>query len=145
VSSAAPVAVGDRFEREVTLDAASIAAFAAASGDPNPLHYDAEAAARSRFGGIIASGPQTASLLMGLCATWFTARGESVGLEFSFRFRKAVPAGARLTLRWTVVEIVPKPSLGGDLITVEGQALDRTGEAAVTSRGTALLMPAAAL
>jgi 3-hydroxybutyryl-CoA dehydratase len=71
----APVKVGDSFERIVTLEEASIAAFAETSGDANPLHHDRQFAARSRFGGIIAGGPQTSSLLRGLCGTWFAARG----------------------------------------------------------------------
>jgi acyl dehydratase len=140
---AAPVKVGDGFERVVTLDEASIAAFAAACGDRNPLHQDRDAAARSRFGGIIASGPQTSSLLMGLCATWMTARGESVGLDFSFRFRKAVRAGETLHLAWTITRIEARPSLKGDVVALEGRAVDSAGDVTVESRGLALLLDAA--
>ena len=136
-----PVRVGDRFEREVTLDEASIAAFATAAGDANPLHHDREVAARSRFGGLIASGPQTSSLLLGLCATWFTARGESVGLEFTFRFRKAVRAGESLHLAWHIVAIEPKPSLKGDLVSIEGRAINSAGDVVLESRGLVLLAP----
>ena len=140
----ARVVVGDCFERSVTLDAAGVAAFAAASGDPNPLHHDAEAAARSRFGGLIASGPQTSSLMMGLCAAWFTARGESVGLEFSFRFRRAVPVGETLHIRWTVTAITPKPALGGDIVALAGDARRGNGEVALEATGSALLWHAPA-
>lgn len=136
-----PVRVGDRFEREVTLDEASIAAFATAAGDANPLHHDREVAARSRFGGLIASGPQTSSLLLGLCATWFTARGESVGLEFTFRFRKAVRTGESLHLAWHIVAIEPKPSLKGDLVSIEGRAINSAGDVVLESRGLVLLAP----
>lgn len=136
----APVKVGDSFEHVVTLDEASIAAFAAACGDRNPLHHDRRAAAHSRFGGIIASGPQTSSLLMGLCATWMTARGESVGLDFSFRFRKAVRAGETLHLTWTITRIEAKPSLKGNIVALEGRAVDTAGDVAVESRGLALLL-----
>ena len=138
------VAVGDGFERSVVLDADGVAAFAAASGDPNPLHHDADAAARSRFGGLISSGPQTSSLMMGLCAAWFTARGESVGLEFSFRFRRAVPVGDTLHIRWTVTAITPKPALGGDIVTLSGRALRSDGEVALEATGSALLWHAPA-
>lgn len=137
-----PVRVGDSFDRVVTLDEASIAAFATAAGDANPLHHDRDTAARSRFGGLIASGPQTSSLLLGLCATWFTARGESVGLEFSFRFRKAVRAGDTLRLSWTITAIEPKPSLNGDVVSMEGRAVNGAGDVVVESRGLALLAPA---
>lgn len=91
---------------------------------------------------LIASGPQTSSLLLGLCATWFTARGESVGLEFSFRFRKAVRAGDTLRLSWTITAIEPKPSLNGDVVSMEGRAVNGAGDVVVESRGLALLAPA---
>lgn len=144
VESAVRVAVGDAFERTVALDAAAVTAFAKASGDPNPLHHDAAAAGRSRFGGLIASGPHTSSLMMGLCATWFTERGESVGLEFTFRFRRAVPAGDVLRIRWTVVSVVPKASLGGDVVTLDGRAWRGDGQIALEAKGAALLLPVAA-
>lgn len=134
-----PVQIGDSFDRMVTLDEASIAAFATAAGDTNPLHHDRGIASRSRFGGLIASGPQSSSLLLGLCATWFTARGESVGLEFTFRFRKAVLAGQTLRLSWTITAIEPKPSLKGDVVSIEGRAINGAGDVVVESRGVVLL------
>ena len=136
------VSVGDTFDRVVSLDEASIVAFASAAGDANPLHHDREVAARSRFGGIIASGPQTSSLLLGLCATWFTARGESVGLDFSFRFCKAVRAGETLRLTWTITEIVAKPSLKGELVSIAGRVVDSSGTVVLESQGVVLLFSA---
>jgi acyl dehydratase len=51
--------VGERFEsRGLTLTEADIVAFAR-EWDPQPFHIDAEAASRSPFGGLIASGFQT--------------------------------------------------------------------------------------
>jgi TRAP-type C4-dicarboxylate transport system permease large subunit len=75
-----PVAIGERFSRRFTFDAESIRQFAALCGDANPLHHDAAAAARGPFGTLIASGPQTASLMMGLNATFFCARFDALGL-----------------------------------------------------------------
>jgi 3-hydroxybutyryl-CoA dehydratase len=136
---AKPVKVGDSFDRVVTLDEGSIAAFATSIGDSNPLHHDRDTAARSRFGGIIASGPQTSSLMMGLAAAWFTARGESVGLEFSFRFRKALRAGQSLRLAWTITGTVNKPSLNGDLVSLSGSAVDGAGNLVIEADALALL------
>jgi acyl dehydratase len=54
--------VGERFRsRGVTLTEAEIVSFALAY-DPQPFHIDAEAAAKSPFGGLIASGLQTFAL-----------------------------------------------------------------------------------
>ena len=133
------VTVGERFARRVTFDAESIRAFATLCGDANPLHHDAEAARRGPFGTLIASGPQTAALMMGLNATFFCARFEALGLTFRFRFVKAVPAGATLTLEWTISASVPKPSLAGHIVSVEGRAVDDAGVVFVTATGDNLI------
>lgn len=139
---AAPIAwVGETFESSVAIDAQSVRDFAAASGDFNPLHHDEAAAARSRFGGLIAAGPHTAALLMARTATHFSQRAQPLGLEFNIRFNKAVRAGDTLTLRWTVTEVTPKESLGGELVTLLGQAINQDGEVVLTSTGLLLVTP----
>ena len=58
--------VGQRYRSGViTVNAESIKAFAA-EFDPQPFHLDEEAAAGSFFGGLVASGWQTACLTMRL-------------------------------------------------------------------------------
>jgi acyl dehydratase len=49
-------AVGRRAARSRTVSARDIELFTELTGDRNPLHYDAAAAASSRFGGIIVQG-----------------------------------------------------------------------------------------
>ena len=48
------------------------------------------------------------ALMLGLDATWLSERFKSVGLHFEFRFVKAIPAGAALTLEWTVNRVPPE-------------------------------------
>jgi len=134
-----PVTLGERFSRRVTFDAASIRAFPTLCGDANPLHHDEAVAARSGFGTLIASGPQTTALMMGLNATFFCARFDALGLGFAFRFVKAVPAGATLTLEWTITGSEPKASLRGHIVSVEGRAVDDEGAVYVTGRGDNLI------
>jgi 3-hydroxybutyryl-CoA dehydratase len=55
----------DRFSSSVTLTADSVAAYARAAGDSNPVHFDAAFAAHTRYGRMIASGTQTTALLLG--------------------------------------------------------------------------------
>jgi acyl dehydratase len=138
----APVAIGERCEERVTFEAAAIRAFAAMSGDFNPLHHDEARAAKSRFGTIIASGPHVASRMMGLEATYFSERHQPLGLDNSFRFVRAVPAGTTLTLTWTVTAVTPKPSLDGHIVGVEGRAIDDDGVVYVSARATLLLRAA---
>ena len=78
--------------------AESIRAFAASVNDSNPLHHDEAVAARSRFGGLIASGTHSASLLMALTAAHFSRQAQPLGLEFKLHFHKAVHAGDTLQL-----------------------------------------------
>jgi 3-hydroxybutyryl-CoA dehydratase len=136
---ASPVAVGECCEERVTFDAESIRAFAAMSGDWNPLHHDDAAAARSRFGRIIASGPHVVARMMGLEATYFSARHDALGLDNAFRFVRGVPEGTTLTLAWTVTNMTYKASLHGHIVAIEGRAIDDEGVVYVTGRGTILL------
>jgi acyl dehydratase len=130
---------GERFARRVTFDAAAIRDFATLCGDHNPLHHDEHAASQSAFGSLIASGPHVTSLMMGLDATFLSGRGEALGLGFEFRFVKAVPAGAALTLEWTITDVVHKVSLGGDVVSVDGRAIDDAGVVYVTATGRNLV------
>lgn len=133
---------GERFSSEVTLTPESVSAFARSAGDLNPLHHDAEHAARTRFGGLIASGPQTSALLMSLTATHFSRAGAMLGLEFSFRFRRPVHADETVRLEWLIVSVRPSAKLGGDLVELRGRLLDSSGRTAVGAKGRVLLMDA---
>jgi acyl dehydratase len=129
--------VGGRFSKTFHFDEQGIRDFATAAGDTNPLHHDNEAAKRSRFGGIIASGTHYTSLMMGLVADHLTGDGEAVGLEFSFRFRKAVAAGATLKAEWEIVEVERNDKLGGNIIHLSG-TLKRDDVVYVSATGKAL-------
>jgi acyl dehydratase len=134
-----PVSVGERFERRAVFDAASIRRFAELSGDENPLHHDENAAAAGPFGRLIASGPHVTSLMMGLDATYFSRRFDALGLEFDFRFVKAIPEGTELTLEWTITGSEVKPSLEGFIVTVAGRAVDDAGTIFTTAHGSNLI------
>ena len=130
--------VGMRFTREARLTARSITAFAKRAGDLNPLHHDPRYARRSRFRGLIASGTQTAALLMGLIATESAPFALSLGLDFRFRFLAAARPGDRLTLEWRVTAVKPKRSLRGDLVNLAGSVRDASGRQLLASRATIL-------
>jgi acyl dehydratase len=135
------VKVGEVFSKRHVFTAEDISDFARRAGDMNPLHHDAEKAANSRFGGLIASGPQTSALLMALAAAHLSQEHDTVGLDFSFRFRRAVPAGLDATLSWEITSVEPHPKLGGDLVTFHGEITDETGTRYLTAEGRAVLWP----
>jgi 3-hydroxybutyryl-CoA dehydratase len=128
-----------RFSRELTLPAEEVAAFARAVGDSNPIHFDAEFAASTRFGRPIASGTQTAALLLALTASHFAQFGAMLGLEFWVRFRRPVYAGEAVVLEWLVVSVTPSERLGGDIVDLRGRVRTVAGETAVGAKGRVLV------
>lgn len=135
------ISTGETFSKRHVFTAEDIADFAARAGDLNPLHHDAEKAAKSRFGGLIASGPQTSALLMGLAAAHLSKTHDTAGLEFTFRFRRAIPAGADAILAWEVTAVEPNAKLGGEIISLKGEITDDAGQRFVTSEARAVVWP----
>jgi len=142
-ASTLPFAIGERTTRRVVFSAQSIREFAERSGDMNPLHHDEAVAAQSAFGTLIASGPHVVALMMGLDASFLSARGESLGIEFAFRFVKAIPADKELVLEWRVSACRPTPGGSGHIVSVEGRAADDAGTIFVEGRGDNLIRAAA--
>jgi acyl dehydratase len=137
------VRVGTTFEVEHVFETAASQAFALLVGDTNPMHHDAEAAASSRFSGLIASGTETTARMMGLTAGYFSKCGPTLGMEFAFRFRRGVPMDARTLIRWVVTEIEHRPGLGTIATSTGTLTLIDSGVVAVeaTSKGVLLDNP----
>ena len=96
--------VGDSATRTRLVRANDIELFTEITGDRNPLHYDAEIAARSRFGGIIVQGGVTSGLLNALVAEDLPGPG-SVFLHVEWSFRAPVRPGDVITARAEVIDI----------------------------------------
>jgi acyl dehydratase len=96
--------VGQVARRSRRISARDIELFTEMTGDRNPLHYDEEAAASSRFGGIIVQGGVTSGLLNALVAEDLPGPG-SVFLHVDWSFRAAVRPGDTITAEAEVVAI----------------------------------------
>lgn len=130
-STGNPVTVGERCSHSVHFSAASIAEFARLTGDANPLHSNADAAARSRHGRLIAAGQHTTSQLIGLAATYFS-RGhnpaaneelrELLCLNFNFSLKSPVFADETVELAWVVSSLEWSGRLHGWLVQADGSA-----------------------
>ena len=129
----------ERFSAVLTLAPAATSAFARAAGDLNPLHHDADFAVTTRFGRVLASGPQTTAHLMALTASHFAKRGAMLGLEFWFRFCRPVYADETITLEWLVVAVKQSSRLGGEIIDLRGRLRKQNGETAVGAKGRVLV------
>lgn len=88
--------------RSKVIEHRDIALFTEISGDRNPLHYDAELAARSRFGGIVVQGGVTSSLINAIVAEQLPGPG-SVFLETNWRYLAPVRPGDVITASVEVV------------------------------------------
>ena len=96
--------VGDTARRSRVVQARDIALFTEITGDRNPLHYDQEAAERSRFGGLIVQGGVTSGLLNAVVAEDLPGPG-SVFLHVDWSFRAPVRPGDEITAEVEVIEL----------------------------------------
>lgn len=96
--------VGQRATRRRTVTSRDIELFTEMTGDRNPLHYDAAAAERSRFGGIIVQGGVTSGILNAVVAEELPGPG-SVFLEARWRFEAPVRPGDEIVGSVEVTEV----------------------------------------
>jgi acyl dehydratase len=96
--------VGDVATRVRVVEVEDIVRFTAMTGDRNPLHYDPELAAGTRFGGIIVQGGVTTGLLNALVAEDLPGPG-SVFLNVNWDFRAPVRPGDVITACGEIVEV----------------------------------------
>jgi acyl dehydratase len=145
-TSPPPVRIGERCSRAMQFTADSIAAFARLTGDANPLHTDADAAARSRHGRLIAAGQHTTSHLIGLAATYFS-RGhedtrselrEVLCLNFNFSLKSPVFADESAEFSWVVSSLEWSGRLHGWLVQADG-AINTAQRVCVVARATLLI------
>jgi acyl dehydratase len=97
------VEVGDRASRSRVVTRRDIELFTELTGDRNPLHYDEQAAAGSRFGGLIVQGGVTSGLLNAVVAEDLPGPG-SVFLHVDWSFRAPVRPGDEITAEVEVLE-----------------------------------------
>jgi acyl dehydratase len=96
--------VGDVARRSRRISFEDIELFTHLTGDRNPLHYDAELAGQSRFGGIIVQGGVTSGLLNAVVAQDLPGPG-SVFLHVDWSFKAPVRPGDDITAEVEVLEV----------------------------------------
>jgi acyl dehydratase len=111
--------------------------------DPQPFHVDPEAAAKSIYGGIIASGWHTCSMMMRLMVDNFLLKSSSMGSPGldGIRWIKPVRPGDTLKVSTTAINIKPsssKPDRG--VVETEWRAHNQRGELVCTVTGMGLFL-----
>ena len=135
-----PLVVPDeRFAKTIQLTPADVSMFARLAGDHNPLHHDAEYAARTRFKRPLACGGQLAAQMMGFLASHYSARGAVVGHDIKFRLHLPVLADEAIELAWQVEEITPEPHLKGEVVVLRGQIRNSAGKLALSAKARVLV------
>lgn len=100
------LSVGQSAELVRTVAEADIVAFAAVTGDANPVHLDADYAATTSFGERIAHGMLSAGYISAVLGTTLPGPG-AIYLSQSLKFKRPVRIGDAVTARATVTEIDP--------------------------------------
>jgi 3-hydroxybutyryl-CoA dehydratase len=95
------LSVGQTAERTHVVGAADIEAFAAVSGDINPVHMDEAYARTTTFGGRIAHGMLSAAYISAVLGNDLPGPG-AIYLSQSLRFRRPVKIGDPVIARVTV-------------------------------------------
>lgn len=122
--------VGQSASVAKTVTEADILMFAAVSTDTNPVHIDAEAAARTPFKERIAHGMLSAGLISAVLGTKLPGPG-TIYLSQSLRFRAPVKIGATVTATAEVTALDPEKkrvtlrtvcTVGGKPV-IEGEAV----------------------
>lgn len=132
------LAVGMTAVYSKTITESDINLFCAISGDTNPLHLDHEYAAATMFGGPIAHGMLSASLISTVIGTKLPGHG-CIYISQNCRFKAPVRAGDTVRARATITEInnerrrvnLQTICSVGDTIVIDGDA-----EVMVPSRGS---------
>jgi acyl dehydratase len=133
-------AVGQRFETGTyTLEHQELFEFAR-EYDPQPFHLDPEAASRSVFRGLAASGWHTAALTIKLLVeSDLNIAGGIVGRVIeTLEWPQPVRAGDTLTVRSEVLDVSNSRSRPGGKVRMHSETVNQHGD--VVQRMTALLL-----
>jgi acyl dehydratase len=123
-------------ERSKQVEPRDIALFTEITGDRNPLHFDAELARGSVFGGLIAQGGVTSGILNAVVAEDLPGPG-SVFLSVEWQFVKAVYIGDTITGRVEVTHVRADKPICKLATTVRNQK----GETCLTGTATTYTAP----
>lgn len=126
------IALGSR-----TVSEEEIIAFAT-QFDPQPFHVDREAAAKSHFGGVVASGWHTCSMMMRMVVDGMMASASSMGSPGLDKVRWILPVRAGDTLSVSYLTTAVKASASRPdrgVVWSSWQAKNQHGELVCTIEG----------
>ena len=114
------VEIGQQATRSLMVTAEMVEAYAGITGDYNPLHFDEEFVADTRFGRLVAQGGIATGLLHALVAMDLPGAG-SVFTKQKWRFPNPVYIGDVITATGTITASFPRRSMVKMEFKVENQ------------------------
>jgi len=111
--------------------------------DPQVFHTDPEGAKSTIYGGLIASGWHTASLMMRECVRYYLPRAASLGSPGVDELRWNLPVrhGDTLTIRVTILKATrsrSKPDRG--IVESLSEVLNQDGKVAMSAKGVNFIL-----
>jgi 3-hydroxybutyryl-CoA dehydratase len=124
-----------------TIASSDVVGFAQLTGDRNPVHLSEHFAAKTTFGGRVAHGLYTASLISAVLGTRLPGPG-AIYISQTLNFRAPVRIGDRVDVTVTVAELITKRQRArltcvckvGDDIVLDGEALVKVPSTAKSKR-----------
>ena len=113
--------VGQRARRTQTVTAHEVELYAQITGDRNPLHFDADFAARTRFGRLVAQGGIASGMLNALVAMDIPGPG-TVFLSQTLTYKAPTYLGDTLTAEIEVLSLKPNKPVCQLRATITNQA-----------------------
>lgn len=117
--------------------------FADATGDHQWIHVDVEKAKKGPFGGTIAHGYLTLSLIPSLVWQIYTVEGLSMGINYGsnkIRFPTPVPVGSQVRARATLTALNRGPNGAQSVVTVTVE-LEGSDKPACVAETVSVLVP----
>jgi 3-hydroxybutyryl-CoA dehydratase len=124
-----------------TISSSDVVGFAQLTGDRNPIHLSEHFAAKTSFGGRIAHGLYTASLISAVLGTRLPGPG-AVYISQTLNFRAPVRIGDKVEVTVTVAELIAERQRArlictckvGEEIVLDGEALVKVPSAVKSKR-----------
>jgi acyl dehydratase len=124
-----------------TVTEADLVNFAGVSGDYNPMHTDAEFAAKTPFGQRVAHGALIFSIATGLTYQLGFLEGTIMAFTgLDWKFRNPVFIGDTVKVTASVTKRRAMPAMGGGFVTFDVKVTNQKGEIAQKGEWTVLVM-----
>ena len=124
-----------------TITEADLVNFAGVSGDYNPMHTDAEFAAKTPYGQRVAHGALIFSIATGLTYQLGFLEGTIMAFTgLDWKFRNPIFIGDTVKVTASVSKRRAMPAMGGGFVTFDVKVTNQKGEIAQKGEWTVLVM-----